>query len=330
MMCVACTPSLMALRQQVTFGIIPPATMPSSMSFEAPVSSTSEMREPESLTSRRMPGTSVMRTNSSASKAPAMAAAAMSAFTFKKLPSESAATVATTGTSPLSRAAVRTSFLTPVTSPTKPSSSSSTFFACSKPPSTPLSPTAATPAAPMVATMPLFTLPMRTMATTSIVAASVTRSPRTNFGSIPTFASQLLISGPPPWMRTGFRPRAFSSATSRMVRSGDFTMAAPPYLITTTEPVSFARAGKDSARACARVWRSRGGASSSSSSSSALANLISSPCVAASTTRLEPKHRLCRCLAATAATAAPIAVLEATEVESPLLLSRVVLATAGW
>mmetsp|Transcript_133170 Transcript_133170/g.315705 ORF Transcript_133170/g.315705 Transcript_133170/m.315705 type:complete len:424 (+) Transcript_133170:161-1432(+) len=71
------------------------------------------------------------------------------------------------------------------------------------------------------------------------------------------------------------------------------------------------------------------GSASSSSSSSALANLISSPCVAASTTRLEPKHRLCRCLAATAATAAPIAVLEATEV-SLLSLGRVVLATAGW
>mmetsp|Transcript_50358 Transcript_50358/g.150517 ORF Transcript_50358/g.150517 Transcript_50358/m.150517 type:complete len:224 (-) Transcript_50358:540-1211(-) len=198
MMCVAPTPESRARTQQVTLGIMPPATTPSLIRSSAPSLVSSGMSDPVSFTSRRSPGTSVMSTNSRALSAPAIAAAAMSALMLRKFPSASAATVATTGTRPLSRAAWSTSALTPVTSPTNPNSSSSTRFACKRPPSTPESPTAATPAAPIVATMVLFTFPIRTMATTSMVAASVTRRPRTNFGSIPTFASQELISGPPP------------------------------------------------------------------------------------------------------------------------------------
>mmetsp|Transcript_48484 Transcript_48484/g.123010 ORF Transcript_48484/g.123010 Transcript_48484/m.123010 type:complete len:249 (+) Transcript_48484:549-1295(+) len=165
-------------------------------------------------------------------------------------------------------------------------------------------PTARMPAAPIVATIPLLTLPMRTMATTSIVAASVTRRPRTNLGSMPIFASHELISGPPPCTSTGFRPSARSSATSRMVRSGDSTMAAPPYLMTTTLPFSRAKPGSDSASARARSSRLRGGSSGSLSPELELANLISSPCTAATDTGRRRPFRRCRRAAAREATAA--------------------------
>mmetsp|Transcript_86149 Transcript_86149/g.267670 ORF Transcript_86149/g.267670 Transcript_86149/m.267670 type:complete len:423 (+) Transcript_86149:227-1495(+) len=313
MMCVAPTPESRARTQQVTLGIMPPATTPSLISSSAPARVSSGMSDSGSLTSRRSPGTSVMSTNSRALSAPAMAAAAMSALMLRKLPSASAATVATTGTMPLSRAASSTLVSTPVTSPTKPSSSSSTRFAFRRPPSTPESPTAATPAAPMVATMVLFTLPMRTMATTSMVAASVTRRPRTNFGSIPTFASQELISGPPPCTSTGFRPRSRRVAMSRIVRSGDFTMAAPPYLITTTDPDRRARPGRLSAKARARSARLSGARSASSSSlaPAELANLISSPWVAASLRR-GPRSTLARVFRSRLAPAQPAATVRPT------------------
>mmetsp|Transcript_122560 Transcript_122560/g.341580 ORF Transcript_122560/g.341580 Transcript_122560/m.341580 type:complete len:299 (+) Transcript_122560:107-1003(+) len=260
-MCVARTPESRALRQQVTLGIMPPATTPLLISSCAPSLSTSAMSDVGSFTSRSRPGTSVMSTNSLASSAPAIAAAAMSALMLRKFPSASVATVATTGTRPESSAARSAPGFTPVTSPTKPSSSLSTRLACKRPPSTPLRPTAPTPAAPIVATMVLFTLPIKTIATTSMVAASVTRKPPTNFGSMPTLASQELISGPPPCTSTGLRPRVRRRAMSRIVRSGEVTIAAPPYLITTTAPAKRASPGKLSASARARSARLSEGSS---------------------------------------------------------------------
>mmetsp|Transcript_18375 Transcript_18375/g.52639 ORF Transcript_18375/g.52639 Transcript_18375/m.52639 type:complete len:316 (-) Transcript_18375:199-1146(-) len=283
MMCAAGTPARSAVKQHSTFGIIPPEITPSAMSFEIPSSSTSRMRDSGSFTSRSKPGTSVIKMNSSAPRAPATAAAAVSALMFKRFPSASAAQVATMGTRPASKTARRTEVSTPVTSPTKPSASFFTRSAFNKPASTPPRPTACTPAATIVATIRLFTFPMSTMDTTSMVAASVTRRPLENCGLMPTFANHELISGPPPCTRTGRSPKARSVATSRIVRSGEDTIAAPPYLTTTVRPRSRASPGRDSASPRARTSRASGGNRSASAAAPPAggANLISPPVASA-------------------------------------------------
>mmetsp|Transcript_62273 Transcript_62273/g.197166 ORF Transcript_62273/g.197166 Transcript_62273/m.197166 type:complete len:312 (+) Transcript_62273:382-1317(+) len=69
---------------------------------------------------------------------------------------------------------------------------------------------------------------------TSMVASSVTRSPFLNLASMPSFPSQVLISGPPPCTSTGLIPTSdirTRSLTTPAFRVGSF-IAAPPYLIT--------------------------------------------------------------------------------------------------
>ena len=58
------------------------------------------------------------------------------------------------------------------------------------------------------------TLPVSTIFTTSMVAASVTRKPLTKRGVMPMRSCQLLISGPPPCTSTGRMPTKRSSTTS--------------------------------------------------------------------------------------------------------------------
>ena len=137
-----------------------------------------------------------------------------------------------------------------VTSPTRPGSMISgglllssrctiwSFFAWINPPSLPLRPTALPPCWLIWWTMALFTLPPKTISTTSMVASSVRRIPRTNLGLMPIWSRTRLIWGPPPCTTTGFRPTNFKSAMSRAKScfSCSSTIACPPYLITMVMP----------------------------------------------------------------------------------------------
>ena len=105
-------------------------------------------------------------------------------------------------------------------------------------PSSPEMPTALPPWRAMRLTISLFTLPTSTILATSMVASSVTRRPSTNFGSMPSRAMCLLISGPPPCTTTGFMPtrRSSTMSSANCSRRRGLVMAAPPYLITTVVP----------------------------------------------------------------------------------------------
>ncbi len=71
-----------------------------------------------------------------------------------------------------------------------------------------------------------------------MVSPSVTRSPSTKRGSIPSRSIHRLISPPPPWTMTGWSPTYLSRTTSVITccwRPGS-TMALPPYLMTKLFP----------------------------------------------------------------------------------------------
>src|SRR5207302_9758186 len=115
------------------------------------------------------------------------------------------------------------------TSPTWPRSTSPRYLrATSIRPSLPLSPTACPPSRMIIDTIALFVRPARTISTTSIVSASVTRSPWTNFDSFPRRSRTRVISGPPPWTSTGWMP-----APLRRTRS---CTSVPPPLASSTLP----------------------------------------------------------------------------------------------
>ena len=101
-------------------------------------------------------------------------------------------------------------------------------------PSLPHRPMAHSPSALISATISLLIEPARTISTISTVLASVTRSPPSNFDSMPIFASMAAICGPPPCTTMGFTPDCFSSAMSRAkaLPSSILPMAWPPYLMT--------------------------------------------------------------------------------------------------
>ena len=87
-------------------------------------------------------------------------------------------------------------------------------------------------------TMRLLTRPVSTISTTSTVAWSVTRLPRTNADSMPSLSSISLIIGPPPCTTTGFTPTCristMSRANSAMALASP--IALPPNFTTTTAP----------------------------------------------------------------------------------------------
>ena len=147
------------------------------------------------------------------------------------------------------------------TSPTKPSRSSRISTVMS-PASSPDSPTAYEPCWLSAATISRLTLPTSAMRTMSTLSASVTRSPSTNSGSLPSRRMRSVICGPPPCTTTGFMPTSRMSTTSWANRSASAgsSIAWPPYLITTVAPGELAdvrqRLGEDrapSARAIARA-----------------------------------------------------------------------------
>ena len=195
------------------------------------------MSEEGSSLSVHTPGTSVIRMSFAAPRDAASSPAAVSALTLSACPVSSIATVATTGTCPLSTSCCSTLVSTLVTSPTKPHSGSRTFPR-NVLPSLPQTPTARPPAVLMSDTRDLFTLPTSTISTISIVSASVTRRPFLKTGSMPTLASHWLISGPPPWTRMGRMPTVLRRTRSLMTRSlrPSLVIAAPPYLTTIVWP----------------------------------------------------------------------------------------------
>ena len=64
-----------------------------------------------------------------------------------------------------------------------------------------------------------------------------------NFTGISSFSCIFLMPGPPPWERTGLRPKSFSRTTSWRTAffSSSLIMALPPYLMTTIFPAYFCR-----------------------------------------------------------------------------------------
>src|SRR5260370_10545248 len=87
-------------------------------------------------------------------------------------------------------------------------------------------------------TISLLILPTSTISTISTVSSSVTRMPPTNVGSLPSRFMSAPICGPPPWTMTGLMPTRCSRMTSSAngsLRSA-WSMAAPPYLMTTDFP----------------------------------------------------------------------------------------------
>ncbi len=95
----------------------------------------------------------------------------------------------------------------------------------------------------MACTIRLFTRPDRIISTTSTVALSVTRLPRTKSDAIPSLSSIWLIIGPPPCTTTGFTPTCRISTISRAnsAIAASSPMALPPNLTTTTAPVKRCR-----------------------------------------------------------------------------------------
>ena len=126
---------------------------------------------------------------------------------------------------------------TPTMSPTKPMSSPFEYFFTHfrRFPSLPEIPTALPPRLLMSCTRDLLTL-FSTISAISMVSSSVTRSPFTKCGSIPTLLIHFEISLPPPWTMIGFRPTSFRIATSCMTCFFRFSsvIADPPYFTTTT------------------------------------------------------------------------------------------------
>ena len=94
------------------------------------------------------------------------------------------------------------SLLTWVTRPTKPIASSN-GSAMMHGPSSPLIPTAWPPSRLTAATRSGLTFPVSTIFTISMVFSSVTRRPFLKVALMPRRSLIAVISGPPPWIRTG-------------------------------------------------------------------------------------------------------------------------------
>ena len=121
------------------------------------------------------------------------------------------------------------------------------------PASSPESPTAYGPCRLIDATISRLTLPTSAMRTMSMVSSSVTRRPSTNSGSLPSLRINVLICGPPPCTTTGCMPTSCMSTTSVAKRSASaaFSIAWPPYLMTTVRPENSRMYGSASARTIA-------------------------------------------------------------------------------
>ena len=153
-----------------------------------------------------MPGTSVRKRASFARSEPAIAPAAISAFTLRALVELSLATGDMTGKYPISSKSFMIFGFTFLIFPTRPNLASSLNSTSSNWLSLPVIPTAGSPAAIKSLTTERSTLPVRTNSTTSIISGVVIRKPLTLDFSIPRLASSLSICGPPPWTMTNLSP----------------------------------------------------------------------------------------------------------------------------
>ena len=126
-------------------------------------------------------------------------------------------------------------------SPTRPRSISPSFFSAENSlPDFPDIPTALPPNLFILATIPVFIFPMRTIFTISIVSSSVTLRPSMNVGAFPKRCIAEVISGPPPCMITGFIFTWFSKITSWAIASRTVSSSriSPPIFIMNTCEVS--------------------------------------------------------------------------------------------
>src|SRR6059036_3585755 len=107
----------------------------------------------------------------------------------------------------------------------------------------------------MSPTISLLILPTRTISTISTVSSSVTRMPPTKDGSLPSRFMRAPICGPPPWTMTGLMPTRRSRMTSSANDSfrSAWSMAAPPYLMTTDFPRNSRMYGSASMRISTRL-----------------------------------------------------------------------------
>mmetsp|Transcript_6996 Transcript_6996/g.20432 ORF Transcript_6996/g.20432 Transcript_6996/m.20432 type:complete len:394 (+) Transcript_6996:25-1206(+) len=242
-----------------SLGTMPPLMVPSATSEDT--------SESESCVSSFMflsstPATSVRSIRRLACRAPAMAPAAVSAFTLLLLPFASTPTGATTGMTPSAERCRSRDTSTTSGSPTSPRStwmgrplsgsttSFSAFLVRRMFPSFPLRPTALPPASWMALTMPLLMGPDNTISATSMVASSVTRRPSTNLDSMSSLVSMSLICGPPPCTMITLIPTALSSTMSlaNCFARASSTMAWPPYFTTINSPAYRWMYGSDRAR----------------------------------------------------------------------------------
>ena len=201
-MTTARTPLSMASSAVSVLGIIPPAMVPSVMSSRIWAAVISVKTSPSAFFT---PATSVSSKRRSALSAPAIAPAAVSPLILNVSPFSPAPRGAITGIMlPLNRS-IRIVASMAAGVPTKPSFGS-VWVQVINWASLPESPTARPPWAPMACTIRLFTRPLRTISTTSMVAASVTLLPPTNSDWMFRRSSIALIIGPPPCTITGFAP----------------------------------------------------------------------------------------------------------------------------
>src|SRR5436190_2827944 len=214
-----------------TFGTMPPAITPLSMSVSASSLVSVSSRRPSPS---RTPSTSVSSTSWRAPIPAAIPAAASSALTLHTTPSSSRASGATTGTWPPTRIASRRSRRSPTTWATSPIPGTRSLT--SSPPSTPERPTASTPRSRSAATSSLLTTPRRTAAATSRAAWSVTRRPFSNLEGTPIRSSHSVIRLPPPWTRTTGRRRATAATSSRTCACS--AIVVPPSFTTSTSLMS--------------------------------------------------------------------------------------------
>src|SRR6266700_4602686 len=217
------------------------------------------------------PATSVRTTSLAAPRATASAAAAVSALTLYTSPrSVPRATLDTTGIRPSAISARTAAGSTVSISPTSPmstgvpSTTACRLRAVNMFASSPDMPTANGPCRLIRPTTSLFTWPVSTMRTTSMVSGVVTRSPAVNVLGTPSRSRWAEICGPPPCTTTGLSPAYRRNTTSwaNPARSASSVIAWPPYLITTVLPWKRSSHGSASIRTAALEVPSQGGTAS--------------------------------------------------------------------
>src|SRR6266487_1851474 len=274
--CAWGTPPRTARRHASILGIMPLLRPGSSRSRPVAVSRliTSPGRpapSPSPGQSAYRPATSVRTTSLAAPRATASAAAAMSALTLYTSPrSVPRATLDTTGIRSSAISARTAAGSTVSISPTSPmstgvpSTTACRWRAVSMFASSPDMPTANGPCRLIRPTTSLFTWPVSTMRTTSMVSGVVTRSPAVNVLGTPSRSRWAEICGPPPCTTTGLSPAYRRNTTSwaNPARSASSVIAWPPYLITTVLPWNRSSQGSASMRTAALEVLARWGTAS--------------------------------------------------------------------